>query len=59
MPKRPVGVVLDFKRKRVVTVMAENQEDVRNLTDALSKRVKATRSTTAGLAPPPPEQERQ
>jgi hypothetical protein len=50
---------LDFKRKRVVTVMEENREDVRNLTDALSNRVKATRTTTAGVAPPPPEPDRQ
>jgi hypothetical protein len=59
MPNRPIGVVLDFKRKQVVTVMAGNKEDVQNLTETLSNRVKATRTTTTGAAPPPPEQERQ
>jgi hypothetical protein len=58
MPKRPVGIVLDFKRKRVVTVMEGNKKDEQNLTDALTKRVKAT-TTTVGVAPPPPKQKPQ
>jgi hypothetical protein len=59
MADRPVGIVLDFKRKRVVTVTARDKAASRDLADALSRRVKATQVTTAGVAPPPPEPDQQ